>query len=403
MLAAALWRTSLQQPATECVGRRCVVTQGRIPDEMRGTLFRIDSPDSAPYDHWFDGDGWLCSLAFAELASHPYFVRATSRLTAGRRGRGGRAPAKRSGAGRSAPTAAPANAARLPTNPSNTNLLLRDGNLLALCEGGRRPCSAQLPWPRSDQRTRMASPFFAAHRDGSGGRHAHWLRSIARRDEPRGGSHLVRGRLSPASLLPSSRRLSTSSSGREMRRARAAAGAHTLPFFTFVHDLALTPTRASSCCRRTSSRSRRLHVRHPWAARRRHVLRVEAGVGQRVMVVDRATLELEALVRLPDPAPTCYHIINAFEEAAGDGSGGDVLAPDLRADQRRPRPARGAVQAHAGAAFTAELQCKAVEYRLRLPGMGNAGEAACVGRVELAAAAQPFELPDVPLLRGPPR
>ena len=32
------------------------------------------------------------------------------------------------------------------------------------------------------------------------------------------------------------------------------------------------------------------------------------------------TLELEALVRLPDPAPTCYHIINAFEEAEDDGT-----------------------------------------------------------------------------------
>ena len=56
MLAADLWRATLQ-PATECAGRRCVVTQGRLPDELRGTLFRIGSGDSAPYDHWFDGDG----------------------------------------------------------------------------------------------------------------------------------------------------------------------------------------------------------------------------------------------------------------------------------------------------------------------------------------------------------
>ena len=47
-------------------------------------------------------------------------------------------------------------------------------------------------------------------------------------------------------------------------------------------------------------------------------------------------------------------------------------------------------------AFTADVQCKAVEYRLRLPAKtGKGDEAACIGRVELAAASNPFELPDL--------
>ena len=47
-------------------------------------------------------------------------------------------------------------------------------------------------------------------------------------------------------------------------------------------------------------------------------------LGTRVMVVSRDSLEVEALVRLPDPAPTCYHIINAFEEKGPDGD--DVVS-----------------------------------------------------------------------------
>ena len=53
------WRGSLA-PARECtMPRQCVVTQGKIPEDLRGTLFRIGAGDALPYDHWFDGDGWV--------------------------------------------------------------------------------------------------------------------------------------------------------------------------------------------------------------------------------------------------------------------------------------------------------------------------------------------------------
>ena len=117
-------------------------------------------------------------------------------------------------------------------------------------------------------------------------------------------------------------------------------------------------------------------------------------LGTRVMVIDRATLDVEALVTLPDPAPTCYHIINAFEE---DADGGSVLSVQICEQVNGNRTElENQYMNMATAAFSPELQCRAVEYRLRLPAKGAAGSAACVQRIELAAtAARPFELPEI--------
>jgi len=104
------------------------------------------------------------------------------------------------------------------------------------------------------------------------------------------------------------------------RRQRA----HPLPFFTFVHDMAITPSRAVVVLppyvipdlptyASAVLGQRAVGMCFEW----------KPELGTRVMIVDRRTLELEALVRLPDPPPTCYHLINAFEETVGGEEGRD--------------------------------------------------------------------------------
>ena len=55
----------------------CEVTQGAIPAELRGTLFRIGAGrvrvGETPYGHWFDGDGWACAVAFPGGGAPPRF------------------------------------------------------------------------------------------------------------------------------------------------------------------------------------------------------------------------------------------------------------------------------------------------------------------------------------------
>ena len=381
-----------------------MVTQGRIPDELRGTLFRIGSGDSAPYDHWFDGDGWLCSLAFPGPDEPPVF-RARYVNTVRRKAQErwtGPGRATRGAWTQRADGSVLANAARLPTNPSNTNLLLRDGKLLALCEGGPPAVldPATLATLSPADPCGVAS-FFAAHpkADPSDGTLIGCGLSLGATSLEAAITSLEAGR-SPLSLLPSFPAplnfFELTPDAPRPTRQRA----HALPFFTFVHDMALTPTRA-------------LVVLPPYvipdvAAYASAILGQRAvgmcfewrpELGTQVMVVDRATLELEAIVRLPDPAPTCYHVINAFEEH--DAGGADVLSVQICEQRNGDRAQLEDQYKHiARAAFTPELQCRAVEYRLRMPGMppgkgGSGGEASCIGRVELAATARPFELPDL--------
>ena len=415
--AAEAWRGQLA-PAVECLEpRECRVTQGEIPSALRGTLFRIGAGESAPYAHWFDGDGWVCSVALSGPDSPPVFRARyvdTDRRRAQREWTGpGRAT--RGAWTQRADGSVTANAARLPTNPSNTNLLLRDGKLLALCEGGPPAVLDPLTLAtlKSSDTYGVAS-FFAAHPrvDPADGTLIGCGLSLGATSLESALASIEAG-LSPASLLPSFPAPLNFFEWRRGAPRPQRQRAHTLPFFTFVHDLALTPTRA-------------LVVLPPYVipdvgAYASAILGQRAvgmcfewrpELGTRVMVIERRTLELEALVRLPDPAPTCYHVINAFEERAeaeGTEGGGDVLSLQICEQANGDRPMLEAQYMDiAQAAFVAELQCKAVEYRLRLPpkspppstssggdGAGEPAVASCVERVELAASARPFELPDV--------
>ena len=141
-IAAEPWRGSLE-PAAECRSVvECEVTQGAIPAELRGTLFRIGAGrvrvGETPYGHWFDGDGWACALAFPGGGAPPrfrarYVETPRRRAQAAWRGEGMAARGAWTQRGDGSPLA---NACRLATSPANTNLIFHGGRLLALCEGG---------------------------------------------------------------------------------------------------------------------------------------------------------------------------------------------------------------------------------------------------------------------------
>ena len=401
------WRGQLV-PAKDCTTpRACVVTQGRIPEALRGTLFRIGAGDASPYDHWFDGDGWVCSLTLRGPDEAPLF-RARYVETARRKAQGRWASPGRATRGawtQRADGSVGENIARLPTNPANTNLLLRDGRLLALCEGGPPVVLDPLTLETLDDADAYGvASFFAAH---------------PRVDPISGdliGCGLALGAMSLDNLFPS---FPAPLNFFEWTRGAARPGrqrAHTLPFFTFVHDLAITPTRAIVVLPPYVIPDLQTYASAVLGQRAVGMcFEWKPTLGTQVMIIDRRTLELEAIVRLPDPPPTCYHVINAFEETVGSAAAGsleglghtgaehgdDVLALQICEQNNGNRTQLEAQYMDIEeAAFTSELQCSAVEYRIRLPPRRAGGDpnpaAKCVGRVPLAAGtARPFELPDV--------
>jgi all-trans-8'-apo-beta-carotenal 15,15'-oxygenase len=112
---------------------------GRIPDQLRGTLYR-NGPSrneiaGSPFAHLFDGDGMLSQFTFADGE-----VRYRNRFIATNHYLGERSATEPRSRGFGAQRAggALANAFRMPTasNPANTSVVLHAGNLLALWEGG---------------------------------------------------------------------------------------------------------------------------------------------------------------------------------------------------------------------------------------------------------------------------
>ncbi len=117
-----------------------LTAEGQVPPELRGTLYRIGPARHDIYGdrlaHWFDGDGMVHAI---ELGDGPpryrnRFVQHTAHVEedAARRRLYG-----------SYGTPAPGGALnrfrrrKIRRNPANTNVIVHDGKLLALCEGGR--------------------------------------------------------------------------------------------------------------------------------------------------------------------------------------------------------------------------------------------------------------------------
>lgn len=115
---------------------------GKLPADLRGTLYRIGAGKtqvgSHRYDHWFDGDGMVCAFRFdgEHVAFKNRFVRTEwyQRETAAGRPL---VPSFGTPVPGGAITGILRNAMRRPKNPANTNAVVHAGRLLALWEGGR--------------------------------------------------------------------------------------------------------------------------------------------------------------------------------------------------------------------------------------------------------------------------
>ncbi|HET8708519.1 MAG TPA: carotenoid oxygenase family protein, partial [Pseudomonadales bacterium] len=112
--------------------------QGKVPDAVTGTFFRIgpgrNEIGGEKFGHWFDGDGMMNSVSFFPkgIRYRNKYVR-TPKYKAETKAQH---IVKRS-FGHNAPGGILANFGRLPANCANTSLVYHAGKLLALWEGGR--------------------------------------------------------------------------------------------------------------------------------------------------------------------------------------------------------------------------------------------------------------------------
>lgn len=112
--------------------------QGKIPEQIRGTLYRIGPGRNKIGDqvlgHWFDGDGMVHGFSFTDqgvwyrnrYVRTPKYIAETAQQQVVYRGFG----TNRKGG-------ILANIGRLPENAANTNLMFHAGKLFALWEGGK--------------------------------------------------------------------------------------------------------------------------------------------------------------------------------------------------------------------------------------------------------------------------
>ena len=113
--------------------------EGALPTELRGTLYRNgpgrNEIDGHPFGHLFDGDGMLSQFIFADgaLRYRNRFVQTNHYL-----GERSAAEPRFRTFGDQRAGGPLANAFRVPTasNAANTSVVLHDGKLLALWEGG---------------------------------------------------------------------------------------------------------------------------------------------------------------------------------------------------------------------------------------------------------------------------
>lgn len=110
---------------------------GAVPAALRGTLFRNGTGrnDLAGqwFPHWFDGDGMVQAIRFAADGIHfrNRYVDTPQYRDETRTGR-----IVYRGFGKMRPGGVPANAFRMAANVSNTSVVVADGRLLSLWEGG---------------------------------------------------------------------------------------------------------------------------------------------------------------------------------------------------------------------------------------------------------------------------
>jgi all-trans-8'-apo-beta-carotenal 15,15'-oxygenase len=110
---------------------------GQVPPALRGTLFRNgmgrNELGGQWFAHWFDGDGLIQAVRFDDRGMH-YTSRYVATDNYRDETRAGRILNR--GFGKMRPGGMLANAFRAPANVSNTSVVMSDGKLLSLWEGG---------------------------------------------------------------------------------------------------------------------------------------------------------------------------------------------------------------------------------------------------------------------------
>ena len=110
---------------------------GQVPTGLRGTLYRNGSGRNDLggqwFPHWFDGDGMISAIRFDDRGIH-YRNRYVATDNYRDETRAGHIVNR--GFGKMRPGGVLANALRQPANVSNTSVVVRDGRLLSLWEGG---------------------------------------------------------------------------------------------------------------------------------------------------------------------------------------------------------------------------------------------------------------------------
>ena len=110
---------------------------GQVPTGLRGTLYRNGSGRNDLggqwFPHWFDGDGMISAIRFDDRGIH-YRNRYVATENYRDETRAGHIVNR--GFGKMRPGGVLANALRQPANVSNTSVVVRDGRLLSLWEGG---------------------------------------------------------------------------------------------------------------------------------------------------------------------------------------------------------------------------------------------------------------------------
>lgn len=141
--------------------------QGHVPDELRGTFFRIgpgrNKIGNQKFAHWFDGDGMLNAITFSAHGVHykNRYVRTPKYINESKAQR-----ILYRGFGNKIPGGWTKNIGRMPANCANTSVVFHGNKLLALWEGGRPwqldPYSLDTIGEHSfNQRLKKYSPFSA--------------------------------------------------------------------------------------------------------------------------------------------------------------------------------------------------------------------------------------------------